>query len=162
MSTQIQHAAAVSRMKELRSSIAAAGHDSSQLERRLAAVQEETALTVRAKEAELEAILRQDEAEKDLDLRAEFDKILHFQESANQLWVSKMMAKDDQPLAQAEDALRRALVDIADIELKRREDELRESYDAMKKELLKLDEDSYSAKVQAAYIRHKEIMATLS
>lgn len=162
MSAQIQQAAAVSRIKELRSSIAAAANDITQLERRLAAVKEDTTQTVRAKEAELEAILRQDEAEKDLELRAEFDLMLHYHEDSNQLWVSKMMAKDDQPLAEAEDALRRALVDVADIELKRREDNLRESYDAMKKELLKLDEDNYSAKVQALYIRHKEVMSTLS
>jgi hypothetical protein len=160
--TNQQLSAAIARISELKVMVQSFDTEVATLSRRLESVEAETVALVANKESELSAQLDADRAAMDDQLEADVLLTVHFQDTANQQVVRALIDKQDAGIREEELALRQKLMEIAESELKEREDELIIVHESIKSNLLKIDEDSHTASIQAAYLQHKEIMAKLS
>ena len=153
--------AAIGRVGELKGQLETCDNELATLARRLEGVEGDTRGMQADKEAELAAGLESDRAALDDQLQADVLLTVHFQDTANQQVVRALIDKQDPGILEEETVLRQRLMEIAERELKRREDEMTAVYESIRTNLLKVDEDSHSASLQAVYVRHKETMAKI-
>ena len=154
-------AAATARIAELKGSISATDAELETLAKRLESVKADSAALIADKEAQLANELAEDLAEMDQQLADDVDLSGRFQDATNKTVVSALIDKQDAGIREEEAEFRNRLMEIAERELKQREDELIAVQESIKSNLLRIDEESHSAGVQAAYVKHKETMASL-
>jgi len=155
-------AVARSRITELRAALEQQDREAATLTRRLESVEAETRSVLADKEAEFARLCEADCASLDEQLQADGLLTTHFQDNASSQVVRALIDKQDAGILEEEAALRQRLMVIAERELKKREDEMIAAHESIKANLLKLDEESHSASIQAAYVRHKETIAMLA